>query len=231
MLRAIIFDFNGVILNDEPLHYRAMREAVSSLGIVLSEKEYLEDLLPLDDWRCLSAICEKHRRVLTDSERDRVLTLKSEGYARLLEGSCPVFPGAPEFIAAAAARYPLAIATGARRQEVDHNLRATGLLRFFTVVVAAEDFSRGKPHPESFLLALERLNACADGRVQAVKPAECLVIEDSIGGVEGARGAGMACLAVANTYPRERLSGANRVVGSLSEVDIDSLPDLLRGMS
>ncbi len=226
MLRAIIFDFNGIILNDEPLHFRAMKEAVSSLGINLTEAEYLEEFLPFDDWRCLAAICEKHGHVLTEAERDRVLSLKSSGYARFLKGSYPIFPGAAELAAEAASRHPLAIATGARREEVEDTLEATGLVRYFTVVVAAQDFKLGKPHPESFLLALERLNARLNGCLPAIRPAECLVIEDSVGGIEGARKAGMACLAVANTYPREKLIGANRVVGCLSEVDVESLEAL-----
>ncbi|NWG14290.1 MAG: HAD family phosphatase [Acidobacteria bacterium] len=226
MLRAVIFDFNGIILDDEPLHYRAMKEAVSSLGIDLAEAEYLEEFLPFDDWSCLSAICEKHGRNLTEAERERALFLKSSGYARLLKGSYPVFPGAAELVAEAAARYPLAIATGARREEVCQTLETTGLARYFTVVVAAQDFTLGKPHPESFLLALERLNARLDGRLPAIRPAECLVIEDSVAGIEGARKAGMSCLAVANTYPREKLTGANRVVDSLREVDVRSLEAL-----
>ncbi len=227
MLRAIIFDFNGIILNDEPIHYRAMKEAVSCLGISLTKAEYLEEFLPFDDWKCLSAICDKYGHFLTEEERDRVLSLKSSGYARLLQGSYPIFPGAAEFVAEAAARYPLAIATGARREEVENTLEATGLAHYFTVVVAAQDFKLGKPHPESFLLALERLNARLNGRLPTIRPAECLVIEDSVGGIEGARKAGMGCLAVANTYPREKLIGANRVVGSLREVDFESLEALL----
>ncbi len=118
------------------------------------------------------------------------------------------------------------MATGARREEVTGALAATGLDRYFTVVVSAQDFTKGKPHPESFLLALQRLNERLDGSGRPITPGECLVIEDSVHGVRGALSAGMVCLAVTNTYPAEKLTAANCVAGSLSEVDVESLPGL-----
>ena len=106
----------------------------------------------------------------------------------------------------------------AEREEIETTLELTGLKRYFLVVVAAEDFLRGKPHPESFLLALDRLNAALNA--PPIRPEECLVIEDSVGGVSGARAAGMACMAVTNSYPREALAAANKIVASLDEVPI-----------
>lgn len=229
MLKAIIFDFNGIILNDEPLHFRAMQETVASLGVHLTEQEYWDKYLPLDDWSCLSSICSAHSRQLTNEEQEQALSHKLQAYQRLLQGGYPLFPGAAQFIARAASVYPLAVATGARREEVMGTLDATGLMRYFRVVVSAQDFTKGKPHPESFLLALQRLNERLNGSAPAIAPAECLVIEDSVHGVRGALSAGMACLAVANTYPREKLAAASRVAGSLAEVDIDSLPSLFEG--
>ncbi len=229
MLKAIIFDFNGIILNDEPLHFRAMQEAVARLGVCVTEQEYWDRYLPLDDWNCLASICSDHSRPLTEEEQNQALSHKLQAYQRLLHGSYPLFPGVSQFIARAASAYPLAVATGARREEVNGTLAATGLERYFTVVVAAQDFTKGKPHPESFLLALQRLNDRLDGYERPVAPAECLVIEDSMHGVRGALNAGMACLAVTNTYSRNKLAAANRVVGSLEEVEIDSLQGLFEG--
>jgi len=118
-------------------------------------------------------------------------------------------------------RYPLVLASGARRDEIESTLVSAGLRRYFVLIVAAEDFVRGKPHPESFLLALERLNMVA--RSAPIQPAECLVVEDSVEGVRGARAAGMVCLAVTNSYPREMLRAADKIVTSLAEVQLDSL--------
>jgi len=153
-----------------------------------------------------------------------VLRRKSEAYQRMLQGSFPILPGAAEFVRACSVRYPLALASGARRIEIETALESTGLRSYFLVIVAAEDFVRGKPHPESFLLALDRLNR-ALGSVP-IRPRECLVVEDSVGGVEGAIAAGMKCLAVANTYPRESLKAAGRVAASLEEVRLETLQAL-----
>jgi HAD superfamily hydrolase (TIGR01509 family) len=226
MIRTIIFDFNGIILNDEPLHFRAMRDAVAQLGITLTKEEYWKKYLPFDDARCLSAICDDHATQITEEQGKRILAKKVRAYEDLIRGERPLFPGAAAFITAAARRYPLAIASGARRTEVEETLLETGLRPHFKVVVAAEDFTLGKPHPESFLLALHTLNRHANGG-QSIAPHECLVIEDAVAGVQGARAAGMACIAVANSYPPDSLAAANCVVSSLEEIDLDRLDSRL----
>jgi beta-phosphoglucomutase len=224
MLRAIILDFNGVILDDEPLHFAAMRTAVAHFGINLNREEYWDKYLPLDDTRCLEAIFRDYSIRLKVDERTAALECKIQTYSQLLQGRIPLFPGAARFIQTAAGRYPLALASGARREEIKSVLDSTGLKRYFLIVLAAEDFARGKPHPESFLLALERLNAALNP--PPILPEECLVVEDSIGCIQGARAAGMACMAVANSYERDKLRAAQRVVASLEEVTPDSLQAL-----
>ena len=221
MLKAIIFDFNGVILNDEPLHFAAMRDAVADLGICLSREDYWDKYLPFDDTECLENVCRDHSVELTETTRKEALVRKARNYQRQLQGGFPLFPGAARFVQAAAASYPLALASGARRSEIESALDSTGLKRCFTVIVAAEDFVLGKPNPESFLLALQWLNAAT--KAAPILPGECLVIEDSVGGVRGARAAGMACMAVTSSYPPEALSAANKVVSTLEDLPIDSL--------
>ncbi len=221
MLKAIIFDFNGVILDDEPLHFAAMRHAVSGLGIHLTREAYWDKYLPFDDRGCLEAICRDHGCSLDEVTRSDTLLRKTTHYEQLLRGGFPLCAGAARFVRAAAERYPLALASGARRAEIEPALEATGLRHHFTVIVAAEDFVLGKPNPESFLLALERLNIARNA--PPILPAECLVIEDSAAGVRGARAAGMACLAVTNSYPPEALQPANRIIASFQEVRLDSL--------
>jgi len=224
MLKAIIFDFNGIIINDEPLHFAAMRDTVADFGILLAPEAYWSRYLPFDDTECLAAICRDNTFPLTAAEIEDALARKSCNYQKLLEGGLPLFPGVDQFIREAAGRYPLALASGARRKEIESTLELTGLKRYFLTIVAAEDFYRGKPHPESYLLALERLNAAL--KTPPIRPEECLVIEDSVGGVSGARAAGMACMAVTNSYPREALTAANRVVASLNEVHLESLQSI-----
>jgi len=226
MLKAIIFDFNGVILDDEPLHFKAMREAVAGLGIALTKDAYWDKYLPFDSRGCLEAICRDHAVRLNDTDQSRTIKVKEAAYSRLLADRLPVFPGAIQFIESASRHYLLAVASGARRAEIEKTLHAANLHRHFRVIVAAEDFSRGKPHPESFLLALKKLNSACNGQSPPIKAEECLVIEDSIGGIAGARAAGMRCLAVSNSYPPDKLKEANRVVRSLEDVPVNSLPSL-----
>lgn len=226
MLRAIIFDFNGVILNDEPLHFQSMMETVADVGIRITKEEYWTNYLPLDDVTCLETICRNHSFKLGGEDRLRLLQLKALYYRRLLQNQYPLFPGAAEFIRAAAVRYPLALASGARRDEIEATLQAAGLAHHFRVIAAAEDFVLGKPHPESYLFALQLLNKTLNGQARQIQPEECLVIEDSVGGVQGARTAGMMCLALTNTYPEESLYAANRIVSSFHEVRIEELDRL-----
>ena len=159
MLKAIIFDFNGVILDDEPLHFAAMRDAVADLGIRLTREDYWNKYLPFDDTECLETVCRDHSFELNEATRREALARKARNYQQQLRGGFPLFPGAAQLVQAAAGRYPLALASGARRTEIESALESTGLRRYFTVIVAAEDFVLGKPNPESFLLALEWLNA------------------------------------------------------------------------
>ncbi len=226
MLKAIIFDFNGVIVDDEPLHFQSMKDTVASIGVHITKEEYWTRYLPLDDSNCLEAICRDHGRKLDETERRRLLELKAVIYRRLLQDKVPIFSGAADFVRAAAARYPLALASGARRDEIEATLQAAGLTRFFSVIAGAEDFILGKPHPESYLFALEQLNRKLNGQEQRIQPQECLVIEDSVGGVQGARAAGMMCLALTNTYPAESLGAANCIVSSFREVQIEELEQL-----
>ncbi|MBM3789192.1 MAG: HAD family phosphatase [Acidobacteria bacterium] len=229
MIRAIILDFNGVILDDEPLHFTAMRDAVAEESITVSREEYWGEYLPLDDESCLAAICRNHGHRPTQDRAERILARKRQLYEQMLNRQFPLFPGAREFIHRAAERFPLAIASGARRIEIESTLRATGLADRFRTVVAAEDFVRGKPHPDSYLLALERLNDCLSSPRGAILPRECMVIEDAVGGVHGARAAGMYCVAVTNSYEAEKLSEANRIVGSLADLDVEGLAGLPEG--
>jgi beta-phosphoglucomutase len=231
MLRAIIFDFNGIILNDEPYHFHSMRDAVAELGIHITREEYYAEYLPMNDSSCLEAICRNHSVKITHEQRARTLELKPQLYRALLGDGYPFVPGVDDFIRTAAQQYPIALASGASREEIESALLAEGLLDCFLVILGAEDFTVGKPAPQSYLLALEKLNSTIDGLSSPIRPHECLVVEDSIAGVQGARAAGMACLAVAGTYPREQLSVANRVVDSLQEIMLASLQELCEGQS
>ena len=205
MIRALIFDFNGVLADDDPIHMRAFRQVAEEEGLTFTDEEYLDKYLPLNDWDCFKSLCAKQPLPLTDAKLDDLIRRKSVYYFQAIAGKSVLFDEAAAAVRAAAARYPLAIASGARLREIRHILAQADLQGCFSAIVSAEDVRFGKPHPEPFLRAHEKLKA----RDQSLMVAECVAIEDSIGGIESAHQAGMRCLAVAHSYGTDRLREAS----------------------
>jgi HAD superfamily hydrolase (TIGR01509 family) len=219
---ALIFDFDGVIADDEPLHLAAFQHVLAAEGITLTREAYYARYLGFDDHDAIVAALGEAGRPPAPAVVRSLMTAKAERFLALVRDGAPIFPGVATFVRASAARVPLAIASGALRREIELILTQAALAECFTAIVSAEDVREGKPAPEGFLGALERLRA----RVPELAPGACLVIEDSQPGVEAARRAGMRCLAVTNSYPAEALRGADLVVGSLEEVGWDRLASL-----
>jgi beta-phosphoglucomutase len=226
MLKAIIFDFNGVIADDEPLHLEMFQKVLAEQAIPLFREEYYSKFLGMDDRDCFKAVLGARKRPADDELVDLLIAKKAEYYQQAINERLIIFPGVTELITAAAARYPLAIASGALRHEIDGILAAIHLRSSFAAIVSAEDVHHGKPHPECFLTALDRLNQSRTTGGPPIDAASCLVIEDSTWGISGAHAAGMQCLAVTNSYSAQALAAADRVVASLKEVrlaDLDAL--------
>ena len=226
MLRAILFDCNGVIADDEPIHYLLIKQILKEQGIDVEQAEYNARYLHFDDRHCFEAVLRDRGRKAPPALVADLVERKAAAYRAAVPGRLTIFPGVKELARAAAERYPLAVASGARREEIAYILNEAGLFSYFRVIVGSEDVLNAKPDPEPFLIALERLNAARRGKDDALAPAQCLVIEDSVGGVAGAKAAGMRCLAVTNTYPAEALAAADRVVSSLEEVTLPALEAL-----
>jgi HAD superfamily hydrolase (TIGR01509 family) len=213
-LEAAVFDFDGVLVDSEPLHFRALRDALRTEGVSITEGEYWSIYLAYDDRGAIRLALEQHG-VPVDADRvERLAAAKVERFAALLP-EVAVFPGARELVRALAAEVPLAIASGARHEEIVKVLGATGLADAFGVVVGAEDAPRTKPDPAPYAEAARLLRA----RVPALAPGDCLAIEDSMPGIASARAAGMKVLGVAHSYPAEKLTAAHRVVDSLVGLD------------
>src|SRR5262245_53234412 len=215
MIRAVIFDFNGILADDDPIHMQALHRVVQEEGLTFTEDEYMEHYLPLNDQDCFLSLWQKHGRALPSQQLKELIDRKSAYYFSAIEQKNVLFEGAAGAVRAAASRGPVAIASGASIGEIRHILSAAGLLGCFTAIVAAEDVRRGKPDPEPFQLAFERLKqTCAD-----LAPGECVAVEDSLGGIRSAHAAGIACLGVAHSYPRGRLAEAR------PQWTIDSISD------
>ncbi len=229
MLKAIIFDFNGIIADDEPLHLELFQKVLGEEGLPLSEQDYYaKNYLGMDDRGCFGAVFKANGRTATESDLQRLIARKAEYYKQAIRSKLILFPGAADFVKQAAGRYPLAIASGALRHEIVMILEHAGIKQYFDVIVSAEDVREGKPSPEGFIKALEQLNAHPSRSSKPILPGECLVIEDSPFGIAAARSAGMKCLAITNSYPAERLGEAHQVLKTLEGLGLERLEALFQ---
>jgi HAD superfamily hydrolase (TIGR01509 family) len=213
MLRAIIFDFDGVVADSEPVHFAVFQRVLGDLGFFLSKEEYYSSYLGYDDKGCFAAFLTERGQTASPAAIDDLVRRKAVAYLDYIRHHLVIFPGVREFVREAAGRYRLAICSGALRHEIEFILEEAGIRKEFEHITSAEDIAHGKPDPEGFLHALAALDRIR--LHEQLTPAECLVIEDSIPGIRGARAAGMKVLAVANTHAVEELHEADAVTHSL----------------
>jgi beta-phosphoglucomutase-like phosphatase (HAD superfamily) len=220
--RALIFDFDGVLADSEPLHLAAFQRALAPEGIALTRADYYATYLGYDDRDAIAVALRRHGQP-DDGVRVRALMArKAEHFLALVATGVPLFPGAAALVREAAAHVPLAIGSGALRGEIELILDGAGLRGCFATIVSAEDVAHGKPAPDTYLRACAALDTMAPG----LRPAECTVVEDSPDGVEAARRAGMRCLAVCHSASAARLQAADLVVDRLEEVTWSRLASL-----
>ena len=231
MLRAILFDFNGVLVDDEPLHFELFRQVLDEEGIELAAEDYYARYLGFDDHDCLKAALEAAGAEAPPERLARLIERKAGYYQqRVARQGFPVFPGGAELIAqATAAGLMLGIVSGALKAEVEGALDQLGVRSCFKTVVAAEDVGRGKPHPEGYRRGLEELNSRPPRPPRRLESREVLAIEDSPAGLEAAKLCGLATLGVAQTYPADKLAAADRVVEAIAGLTLERLRRLFAG--
>jgi len=222
-VQAIVFDFDGVIANSEPLHLQAFQQALAEEGIDLSAREYYARYLGFDDVGMFQALARDRGIAMDDRQVAALVTRKGEKLQRMLQAGSVLFPGAADFIRQAATVVPIAIASGALRHEIDEITHAAGLASLFTVVVASGDTPESKPSPAPYMLAFERLCQLTGRDLDARR---CVAIEDSRWGLESARGAGLRCVGVTNSYPPHELGEVELVVSGLDALTLDQLDRL-----
>lgn len=223
MLRAIIFDFDGIIVDSEPLIFRLTQQMAQQEGWTVTEEEYYRDYLALDDRGVIEHLYQSHGRPVDTKRRDELIAWKFRAYQAIIRDGLPAMPGAVAVVEKAAARYPLAIASGSLRVEIEHLLLKLGLREKFSVLATADDCQRSKPDPEVFLKALAKLQGLPAFGPQPLSGAECLAIEDAPLGVDAAHTAGMKCLALTHSHPPENLRHADWLHREFAEVDLDRI--------
>ena len=222
MIRAILFDFDGVILDSEDLHYEAFRKIFEEEGITLSRETYYQNCLGFNDIECIRWGLGKTGKIHEAGGLESLTRRKSICFDELLKQHTRFFPGVCDFIRAAGAKYPLAVTSMARRQEIEFALRKEDLFDLFCLVVSGEDVEKTKPDPEAYQKTLIRLNAHLSwtGPERSIRPQQCLVIEDSAAGIQSAKAAGMRVLGLAHTEEPARLRNADRVLPSLEGISL-----------
>lgn len=221
---ALIFDFDGVIVDSEPVHMATFQQVLRGEGIEMSSDDYYGKYLGFDDYDCFKAVGADHDRPFSDADVRRLTEAKTQLVLQEFQTSVKALPGAVELIRQAARTgTPLAICSGSLREEIQVASESIGVRDCFKVIIAAEDVQRGKPDPEGYRLALEQLAPFAQDGPAATKSA---VIEDSPAGIQSAAALGIKVLAVSTSYPAAELTQADRIVASLADITPADLEEL-----
>jgi beta-phosphoglucomutase len=225
-LDAVIFDFDGVVVDSEPIHLRYFQAVLSGAGIELTRDEYYGKYLGYDDHDCIVAVGRDNSVRFSQSQVVEMVAAKTKLVKRALAESIPPMPGAVELICSlAAGGAAVGVCSGALREEIEMAAGTVGVLEHFAAIVSAEDVPRGKPDPAGYDLARRRLE---DVCRRDIAPARCVVVEDAPAGITAARAAGMKVLAVTTSYVADELTDADRIVASLAEVTPADLERLLK---
>jgi beta-phosphoglucomutase len=217
VLRAILFDFNGVLVDDEPLHLELFQRVLAEERMAVSLGDYCARYLGQDDRSCFAAALAEAGRDVEETLVTRLVARKASYYQEITHATgYPLVAGALELVQAAAARgLMLGVVTGALREELEGALRQADLREHFKVLITAEDVAESKPSPRGYSMALERLNSLPPLPERLIHPHEVAAVEDTPAGLEAASGAGLFTLAVVKTYSARALSRAEMAVECL----------------
>ena len=210
---ATLFDFNGVLIDDEEVHFAAFRDVVKPLGIDLERAAYDEHYIGFDDVGAFKAMLADAGRSPSQGEITRLVEAKKPVYMAKIATDLKIFEGAKDIVLRRAALGTAGVVSGALRHEIEHALGVMGVRDRIAFIVSAEDTTECKPHPEGYLLGLRALGREGNERGVAV-------IEDSLAGVAAAKHAKLRCAAVAHSYPADRLlaAGADAVAPAIAEL-------------
>ena len=223
MLRSVIFDFDGVIIDSEGLHLKAFNQALVPYNVHISTEDYFAEYLGLSDRDLFKALFENNLLQTDGNTLDKLLEQKTIAFENLING-CKAIAGVREFLEMLKNNdIPMAICSGALLKEITTVLNSNNLAHFFEVIVSAEQVERGKPHPDGFELTLKKLNKLKN---QNIKPSECIAIEDSHWGLEAAAATHMHTIAITNSYSAESLKPAEKIIDSLTDLTMTDLRNL-----
>ena len=219
-IKAIIFDFDGVIVDTEPLHLNAFQKVLRDEGIELSSEDYYSKYLAYDDKTFFYKSLNDFGKYQGQNQITELIDKKSKYFDKIVESNLVVFDGVADFIKSIVDGFRIAIGSGALRNEIETILHHIGLSKYFEFIVSADEVEMCKPNPEVFLKVLMRFNKTSDSEISGH---ECLVFEDSVHGIIAAKEAGMKCIAIANSCSADKLKSADLVVNSFKDISVDKI--------
>jgi beta-phosphoglucomutase len=225
-LKAVVFDCDGVLVDTEPLHYQAFQAVLGPLGLGHSYDHYLQRYIGFDDRDAFLEAFREGGRELDDATLVQLIRTKGKLLQGIIAHGIPSFPGVVTLVRELATNnIPLAVASGALRHEVEAFVEGLGLTGVFPVIVAADDVERSKPDPETYVKTLQELK---EGLAQEdLDPRSCIAVEDTPAGIQSAKEAGFYVIGVTNSFPGDRLDGANHIVASLEELSLSKMVQLV----
>ncbi|HET6420339.1 MAG TPA: HAD family phosphatase [Geobacteraceae bacterium] len=225
MLKAIIFDFDGIIVDTEPIHYQAFQKILEPIGFGYSWEDYVDRYMGFDDREAFREVFKQHSRDLTNEVLESLISKKADIFLEIVRKSVKPYPGVIRLIREISGNLPMALCSGALLSDIVPILGQLGLLDKFDVIITAEDVAASKPDPASYLLAQEKLSSKYPDL--NIAPGNCVAIEDTPAGIESARKAGITVLAVTNSYLKEKLVGANHILDSLDNISLKDLKEMM----
>lgn len=226
-LRLVVFDFDGVITDSEAAHFEALRRVLEPIGVQLTWQQYCDTYLAYTDREAVQMVLMDTQRNPTPEVVDELVEKKRIEFADFLESNLKLFPGVLALLKNLQKhRIPCGICSGSTRSEIEFVLQHSKISEYFRFIVSADDIQRSKPDPEAYRLSM-KIGSQFCNHDEALSPLECIAIEDSVGGIQAAKAAGMFCLGITNSYPADLLRQADVVVDELTTVDTDFLMQLL----
>ena len=227
MLKAVIFDFDGVISDSEPCHFAAANKVLDDFGIQLTQQQYYADYLGFTDYELFETVKKKYKTDFKGTSIEQLVERKAEVFQELIRQTDHLINGIIELIGRLKRNgIKVAVNSGAIAADIKIMLAGSAIEDSFDVIVSADDITKGKPDPEGYLLTLEKLNTVSDSPISAK---QCVVIEDSRWGIISAKKAGMHVVAVTNSYTAEELKDAEMIIDSVRQLKVSALQKLCVG--